>query len=59
VEALTGADGLIGFQGVGGNGNFVLTEFNVFVNVPEPSTFALAALGLLGLGFVGRRRRRK
>ena len=26
--------------------------------VPEPSTFLLAALGLLGLGFCGRRRRR-
>jgi hypothetical protein len=27
--------------------------------IPEPSTFALAALGLLGLGLVGWRRRRK
>jgi hypothetical protein len=27
--------------------------------IPEPSTFALAALGLLGLGIVARRRRRK
>ena len=27
--------------------------------IPEPSTFALAALGLLGLGLVGCRRRRK
>ena len=26
--------------------------------IPEPSTFVLAALGLLGLGWVGRRRRR-
>ena len=27
--------------------------------VPEPSTFALATLGLLGLGWCGRRRRRR
>ena len=27
--------------------------------IPEPSTFALAALGLLSLGFVARRRRRR
>ena len=30
---------------------------NAFVPIPEPSTFSLAALGLLSLGFIGWRRR--
>jgi len=47
----------------GGDNNFVgLNEVQFFTAaqqaVPEPSTFALAALALLGLAFFARRRRR-
>ncbi|NQT38220.1 MAG: PEP-CTERM sorting domain-containing protein, partial [Planctomycetes bacterium] len=45
------------------NNGSAATRFDKFtvngsVVVPEPSTFVLAALGLLGLGFVARRRKR-
>lgn len=35
-----------------------LSEVKFFEKVPEPSTFALASLGLLGLGFLGWRRKK-
>ena len=38
-------------------GNFTLADLTAAV-IPEPSTFVLAALGLLGLAFYARRRRR-
>ncbi|NQT37735.1 MAG: PEP-CTERM sorting domain-containing protein, partial [Planctomycetes bacterium] len=37
--------------------NVWFNQQSVAAAVPEPSTFALAALGLLGLGWYGRRRR--
>ncbi|NQT36212.1 MAG: discoidin domain-containing protein [Planctomycetes bacterium] len=55
LEALTGPNGYVGFPGY--SGNIVLSEFNVFSAVPEPSTIVLAALGLIGLVFFARRRR--
>jgi hypothetical protein len=45
----------------GNNDDYVVDNFtieNVSV-VPEPSTFALGILGLLSLGMIGRRRRRR
>jgi len=51
LEVLTDS-GAVGYAG----SNAVLTEFSVYT-IPEPSTFALAALGLLGL--LGWRRRRR
>ena len=43
----------------GSQSHFDSVSLSVVTNsVPEPSTFALAALGLLGLGWYGRRRRR-
>lgn len=40
-----------------GGGDLAIALTNI--RVPEPSTFALATFGLLGLGFAGRRRRRR
>ncbi len=45
-------------DGVREVGDFNVTGA-VTAGVPEPSTFALAALGLLGLGWYGRRRRKR
>jgi hypothetical protein len=63
LEALLGLNGLVGFNtGAGGNGNIVLSEFQVFATaIPEPASIAVwSVLGVAGLGFaVYRRRKRK
>ena len=48
-----------GGPGRASNGNFVVTDFRVEARVPEPSTLLLSNLGLLGLAFVSRRRRKR
>ena len=66
LEALLGSNNLVGFSTGGGNGNIVLSEFNVFAQtqaapVPEPASVAiwsLIGLGLAGFGF-NRIRRKK
>ena len=62
----TYATGLTGPAGLSGSGPFTLvlnagagTGVISAAVVPEPSTFLLAALGLLGLGLAGWRRRRR
>ena len=35
------------------------TSFDAVINVPEPSMIALMSLGLVGLGFAGRRKQSK
>lgn len=49
------------FQAVGGDGFYSVTEIQLYgtavSSVPEPTTIALTALGLAGLGVVARRRR--
>lgn len=55
---LTGTGTIQGGQGKF-NGAFARSDVDVFVNpVPEPATMTLFGLGLLGLGFMGRRRSR-
>jgi len=52
-----GSDVVIGMDMTGGRQvKFNGFELSAVESVPEPSTFALAALGLLGLGWYGRRR---
>ena len=48
-----GASAWIFVEGVGSHWDFNLNT----IRVPEPTTFALLAMGLLGIGFVGRRRK--
>jgi len=54
------ADNYVGLEGYGiavHLDNFQIEQPSQFVVIPEPATFAIWSLGLLGLGFCGRRRR--
>ncbi len=59
-EGVTGPSFTVQTWGMGNNGFNHLgpTGFQIRSHVPEPSTFVLAALGLLGMGWLGRQRRR-
>jgi hypothetical protein len=51
LEALPGPNGQLGFTTTTGNGNFVLSEFQVFATlIPEPASVALWSI--LGMGFL-------
>jgi hypothetical protein len=45
------------FHGAGANRTNGMLIDNISLAVPEPATLGLMALGLLGAGFAGRRRR--
>ena len=59
LEALADVALPSGGPGLASNGNFVLSHFAVLTRVPEPSTLALAGLGLAAIGLVTTRRRRR
>jgi hypothetical protein len=55
LEVFTGGNGNLGFAA---NGNFVLNEFVVEaspITIPEPGTFAMLLVGLIGLKLFRRR----
>jgi hypothetical protein len=54
THSFTGAVARLDYSGVAG---FTQVSAVTFAPIPEPSTYALMALGLAGIGFVARRRR--
>ena len=57
-NAATAGYRVLGFEDFGNGNDGDFSDIVVGVNVvPEPSTYALMAFGLLGMGFVARRRR--
>ncbi len=58
VPMAVGAGNLFGLRhriGSGGDPRTLTAEYDNFTIVPEPSTYALAGIGLIGLAFIRKR----